>query len=569
MRKNKSSVKHIVSAFMAVALLVGTMYYPTSMKQVNASDDNLARKQGVSTRVDFAEPVSTISNPANGSSGAANATDGNINNFAAWNDAYERLADDVRPSVYWEIDLGQMYELSKVKMWRYYDDGRSYQNTMIIASGDSTFDADDTIIHSTVSEAKYAYGFNVDLEHPENTYAETEAGKEFLVPVGTNARYIRVYMRGSIKAGGETHNGNHLVEFEVYGSEATYSLPIIGNYSQNNWGTGSYNNVGENWWTVTATGQHDGYGEDCNLNPTHYDAPAGAMFDGEETTQWKWDNSTNPEKSFVVDMKAVKTIDGIRALPRYHGASGAITGYEVYVSTDGSSYIKVCEGTWDINGATDSKAWDDVRFGACEARYVKLVVTSTNGNGNPTLAEFRVTSSYENGNPEKPLRALVTDFRGGGLRKSHATVDADGNITEETVYADGNKTSIRFGYKMYETFNGYELTGWKWNWGTDRTILNKEVIGSNKLPMENEAGVVTSNLVIQNVPVANYKTPIYTNLILTYTNEQTSEVLTIDTGIQERTVYQVAERTIDKEVDAEYGTKIISAYTTYLGSINQ
>ena len=189
-----------------------------------------------------------------------------------------------------------------------------------------------------------------------------------------------------------------MVEFEVYGSEETYSLPIIGNYSKDNWNndTDSYNNVGENWWTVTATGQYDHYQEDCEEE--HYDAPAGAMFDGVKTTQWQWANSTSSEKSFVVDMKVVKTIDGIRALPRYHGAGGAITGYEVYVSTDGNDYAKVCEGTWNINGATGSKAWDDVRLGACEARYVKLVVTSTNGNSNPTLAEFRVTSSYENGN---------------------------------------------------------------------------------------------------------------------------------------------------------------------------
>lgn len=184
----------------------------------------------------------------------------------------------------------------------------------------------------------------------------------------------------------------------MYGLEATYSLPIIGNYIKDNWNdnTDSYNNVGENWWTVTATSQYDHYQSDCGA--AHYDSPAGALFDGVEGTHWA--ATSNANQSFVVDMKAVKTIDGIRALPRYHGAGGAITGYEVYVSTDGNDYAKVCEGTWNINGVTESKEWDDVRFGACEARYVKLVVTSTNGNGNPTLAEFRVTSSYENGNPK-------------------------------------------------------------------------------------------------------------------------------------------------------------------------
>lgn len=44
-------------------------------------------------------------------------------------------------SVYFQIDLGDVFKLDQVKMWRYFADGRTYQDTIVVASEDAAFDA--------------------------------------------------------------------------------------------------------------------------------------------------------------------------------------------------------------------------------------------------------------------------------------------------------------------------------------------------------------------------------------------------------------------------------------------
>ena len=121
-------------------------------------------------------------------------------------------------SVYFQIDLGDVFKLEQINMWRYFTDGRTYQDTMIVASKDASFDANDTVLYSTVSDAKYAYNLlSADkLANPDTAYAETSEGKTFAANE-TEARYIRIYMRGSVKADGTKHGGNHICEAEVYG----------------------------------------------------------------------------------------------------------------------------------------------------------------------------------------------------------------------------------------------------------------------------------------------------------------------------------------------------------------
>ena len=121
-------------------------------------------------------------------------------------------------SVYFQIDLGDVFKLDKINMWRYFEDGRTYQDTMIVASKDASFDANDTVLYSTVSDAKYAYNLlsAEKLANPDTAYAETSEGKTFAANE-TEARYIRIYMRGSVKADGTKHGGNHICEAEVYG----------------------------------------------------------------------------------------------------------------------------------------------------------------------------------------------------------------------------------------------------------------------------------------------------------------------------------------------------------------
>ena len=121
-------------------------------------------------------------------------------------------------SVYFQIDLGDVFKLDKINMWRFFNDGRTYQDTMIVASKDANFDANDTVLYSTVSDESHAYGLlsAEKLANPDTAYAETSEGKTFAANE-TEARYIRIYMRGSVKTNGAKHGGNHICEAEVYG----------------------------------------------------------------------------------------------------------------------------------------------------------------------------------------------------------------------------------------------------------------------------------------------------------------------------------------------------------------
>lgn len=167
MRKSKYK---ILSSLLVGSMIVGSF----SPARVSAAEvTNVAK--GKSAVVGFAEEVSDMA-PENSMSPASLAVDGKHDDYryyASWNDDYERIAEETRPSVYFEVDLKKSYDLSSVKMWRYWEDGRSYQNTMIVASEDETFDENDQVIYSTVTEEKYAYGLNADLSNPDETYAET------------------------------------------------------------------------------------------------------------------------------------------------------------------------------------------------------------------------------------------------------------------------------------------------------------------------------------------------------------------------------------------------------------
>ena len=212
----KRNEKRVIALAMSACMMAGSIQPVTAAAKDAA---NLALNKSAS--VGFAEDIQNMS-PENELSPASKAVDGvhnNANSYAAWNDAYEGVTDAERPSVYFQVDLGQSYEISSVKMWRYFADGRTYKNTMIAVSKDEVFDEKDTVIYSTVTDEKYAYGLNVDTKKPANEYAETADGKAFEAPDGTEGRYVRVYMRGNANPSNPTHAGNHLVELEVYGQE--------------------------------------------------------------------------------------------------------------------------------------------------------------------------------------------------------------------------------------------------------------------------------------------------------------------------------------------------------------
>ena len=132
-------------------------------------------------------------------------------------------ADGDDSSRYLQIDLGEIYELSQINMWRYWLDGRTYNGTVIASSKKADF-SEPSIIYNSDTANKHGLGAGSD-----STYPETTAGKEFSVPAGTEARYIRVYMAGS-----NSGSTNHVVEVQVMGYKfSTEPKPYEANALEN------------------------------------------------------------------------------------------------------------------------------------------------------------------------------------------------------------------------------------------------------------------------------------------------------------------------------------------------
>ncbi|WP_353054335.1 discoidin domain-containing protein [Bacillus thuringiensis] len=113
---------------------------------------------------------------------------------------------------------------------------------------------------------------------------------------------------------------------------------------------------------------------------------ASMVIDGNTQTLWhtKWDKSDVLPQSITLNLGRTHQIDKIAYLPRQSGSNGNITGYNVYVSTDGLTFTKIASGT-----RANDKAEKVVTFNSTDASYVKLEATA-GVNGWASAAEINV-----------------------------------------------------------------------------------------------------------------------------------------------------------------------------------
>lgn len=131
----------------------------------------------------------TSSDPTTGSRNMLNDGDKNSSN-------YMELASG---NAEWAgLDLGETYTLNQIKVWHYYTDSRTYNDTKVEVSTDG--ENWDTVFDSDI----------------DGTYTETSSGKTHTLD-NIKARYIRDWVNGSNK-----NTCNHWVEIEVYGDLSTY-----------------------------------------------------------------------------------------------------------------------------------------------------------------------------------------------------------------------------------------------------------------------------------------------------------------------------------------------------------
>ncbi len=182
------------------------------------TERNLAR--GAKVEAKWTEDGTSAEKGGDGA--MSKAVDGDHSSTAGGNYA-EFGRDHQEKSSYMQVDLGAVYDLTGMHMWRYWDGGkREYKNTLIVTSQDADFGekdkdpSDDVIVFNGDKDNVHKFGVG-----KEDAYKETDKGHAFTVPAGTKARYVRVYMNGSID---NSHAGttNHVVEFEVNGR----NLPV-------------------------------------------------------------------------------------------------------------------------------------------------------------------------------------------------------------------------------------------------------------------------------------------------------------------------------------------------------
>ncbi|MFD0619607.1 discoidin domain-containing protein [Paenibacillus sp. GCM10027629] len=113
---------------------------------------------------------------------------------------------------------------------------------------------------------------------------------------------------------------------------------------------------------------------------------ASMAIDGNPTTFWhtKWDKSNPLPQSIILNLGGTNNINKVTVLPRPNGGNGNITGYNVYVSTDGTTFTKVASGNW-ANDTTEKTAI----FESTNASYVKFEATA-GVNGWASAAEINV-----------------------------------------------------------------------------------------------------------------------------------------------------------------------------------
>lgn len=155
--------------------------------------DNTANKEA---DLNKDKPVENINNGVNDNS----------------NDYFELgdTSDGKKHSRYIQIDLGDSYALNRLKMTRYFSDGRTYGPTVIALSETDDF-VSPTIVYNSDADNVHGLGKGDDA-----LYTETAQGKEIILQEEVSARYIRIYVYGNTNSS----TSDHIVEFEAYTQSA-------------------------------------------------------------------------------------------------------------------------------------------------------------------------------------------------------------------------------------------------------------------------------------------------------------------------------------------------------------
>lgn len=117
-----------------------------------------------------------------------------------------------------------------------------------------------------------------------------------------------------------------------------------------------------------------------------YNRPASNVLDGKASTIWSASFAEVHPHELQIDLGRTYQVSGMYVLPRQDGTWGVIKDYEIYVSTDGTNWIRVKTGVFSID-----KEEQLVTFEAVSAKYIILVCLSEHsGETRNSLSEINV-----------------------------------------------------------------------------------------------------------------------------------------------------------------------------------
>ncbi|MEC0230758.1 endo-alpha-N-acetylgalactosaminidase family protein [Paenibacillus alba] len=217
---------------------------------------------------------------------------------------------------------------------------------------------------------------------------------------------------------------------------------------------------------------------------------AANVLDGNLSTFWhtKWDLSNPLPQSITLNLGGSYTINQLKYMPRQDGGSnGNITGYNVYTSTNGTTFTQVSTGTWANDAAEKSAV-----FAATPATHIRLEATAGTG-GWASASELNVyktsggsaaayTQDFNNGITgwNVVMGAGTASAFSGGLNlnanssntvvvDSNSPAKADGVYTFKVTPQNANgRLQAVFRYTGTSSWAaiGYDLgTSWAWSNG--------------------------------------------------------------------------------------------------------
>jgi O-glycosyl hydrolase len=134
--------------------------------------------------------------------------------------------------------------------------------------------------------------------------------------------------------------------------------------------------------TVTATSDHPAF-------ERGYDYVAKNAIDGRPESAWhsEWQPRKKLPQSLTLDLGGEYPVQGLIYQPRLtSNIKGVITGFQIYVSEDGTNFRKTAEGAWPLSSTTKLVSWTNDR----PVCYVKFEATESGGGLSAAAGEINI-----------------------------------------------------------------------------------------------------------------------------------------------------------------------------------